>query len=215
MSGFARELPDPTTVRALRSLVGVCEVIGEANRIVRGIGSLSSTQPGVLAFCDAIDAQERLAATAASVVIVQRGAAAVPASDQTLIAVEDVRAAFIDLVQRLLPDSDRPADPPPGIDGTARVDPTASVARSACIGGNVLIGPRTRIAPGAVIYADCVIGGDCVIGANAVIGWVGLAYHDRHDGRRSFFPHLAGVPIVTVSTSALHRASAVGCFRTP
>jgi UDP-3-O-[3-hydroxymyristoyl] glucosamine N-acyltransferase len=31
--------------------------------------------------------------------------------------------------------------------------------------------------------------------AGAAIGWVGLAYHDRADGRRSFFPHPGGVRI--------------------
>jgi UDP-3-O-[3-hydroxymyristoyl] glucosamine N-acyltransferase len=60
---------------------------------------------------------------------------------------------------------------------------------------DVVVGPRTRIASGAVLYADCEIGADCVIGPNAVIGWVGLAYHDRRSGERSFFPHLAGVRI--------------------
>ena len=49
--------------------------------------------------------------------------------------------------------------------------------------------------PGAIVYADCEIGSDCVIGPNAVVGWVGLSYHDRRNGERLFFPHLAGVRI--------------------
>ena len=159
------------------------------------MGSLAATADDLLAFCDAADAAERLTLTRASVVLVRGGARASPRPGQTLIVVDDVRAAFIDIVLHLLPDSERPRDPSPGIDAAARVDARASVAPSACIGAGVVIGARSRVAAGAIIYADCEIGDDCVIGPNAVIGWVGLSYHDRKDGRRSFFPHLAGVRI--------------------
>ena len=123
------------------------------------------------------------------------GTRASPRSGRTLIVVEDVRAAFIDIVERLLPGAERPLDPAPGADAAARIDDSAEIAASACIGAGVVIGAHSRVGPGAIIYADREIGSDCIIGPNAVVGWVGLSYHDRADGRRSFFPHLAGVRI--------------------
>lgn len=195
MNAFVRPLPRPTTAREVCERLSPATLIGESGRAIRGIGALSCSEPDVLTFCDATDATDRLAAAPAAVIIAAAGVRAEARPDQTLILVEDVRAAFIDAVAELLPGSDRPADPPPGIDARARVDASASIAPGACIGPGVEVGARTRIGPGAIVYADARLGSDCVIGPGAVIGWLGLAYHDRNDGRRSFFPHLAGVRI--------------------
>ena len=192
---FIRLLAQPTTAGAIHAGLPGSTLLGDPERPVRGIGSLASTAPGVLTFCDASGASERLATTRAAVVIVPREAAPVPATGQTLVAVADVRSAFIDMVASLLPDSARPPDPAPGIDAGSQVDPSAVVAPGACIGRGVRIGARTRVAAGAVVYDDCELGSDCVIGPAASIGWVGLAYHDSADGRRLFFPHLGGVRI--------------------
>jgi UDP-3-O-[3-hydroxymyristoyl] glucosamine N-acyltransferase len=165
-------------------------LVGAADVIARGIASLSLAAPGALAFCD--DARgDALDATEASVIVVPSTFAVRPRDGAALIAVTDPRAAFIDLVERLLPGSARPAQPP-GISPRARIDASASIA---AIGDDVTIGARTVVASGAVLYDDTTIGDDCVIGPAASIGWVGLAYHDRADGRRAFFPHLAGVRI--------------------
>lgn len=195
MNAFVRPLARPTTADAIAARLPAAALVGDPRHVVRGIGALASHVPDVLTFCDAADAADRLAAAPAAVIIVHSGTSATPRSDQTFIVVDDVRAAFIDSVAFLLPGADRPADPPPGIDPTARIGESASIAPTACIGARVDIGPRTRIGPGAMIHADAEIGSDCVIGPAAVIGWVGLAYHDGDDGRRTFFPHLAGVRI--------------------
>jgi UDP-3-O-[3-hydroxymyristoyl] glucosamine N-acyltransferase len=195
MNGFAHVLADPTTARRVSEALPGASLIGNPDRAVRAIGALSADEPGVLAFCDAARTAEQLFVTAAAVVIVPHGTPVLPRDDQTFIAVADVRAAFIDAVEALLPASARPADPAPGVDARARIDAAASISPLACIGAGVRIGAGTRVSPGSVVHADTVIGRDCVIGPGAVIGWVGLAYHDRADGRRSFFPHLAGVRI--------------------
>ena len=194
MNAFARELLQPTSAREVRERLADATLVGNPDRPIRAIGALSSQAADVLAFCDAPATHERIAGSPASVVVVPKSSAA-PDSARTLIGVDDVRAAFIDLVDALLPGSARPLDPAPGIAPRANVDASAAVSPLACIGANVQIGARTRIAPGAIVYDDTWIGADCVVGANAVIGWVGLAYHDRADGRRSLFPHLAGVRI--------------------
>jgi UDP-3-O-[3-hydroxymyristoyl] glucosamine N-acyltransferase len=168
-------------------------LVGAADVMANGIASLSQATPGALAFCD--DARgDALDATEASVVVVPSTLAVRPRDGAVLIALADARAAFIDLVERLLPGSARPAQPS-AISPRARIDASASIAANATIGDDVTIGARTVVASGAVIYDDATIGDDCTIGPAASIGWVGLAYHDRADGRRAFFPHLAGVRI--------------------
>jgi UDP-3-O-[3-hydroxymyristoyl] glucosamine N-acyltransferase len=170
-------------------------LIGNPDRPIHAIGALSAHESGVLAFCDAARAPEHLAHTRAAVVIVSNTLAAMPRAEQTFVAVDDVRSAFIDIVEALLPRSRRPADPAPGIDAEAVIGEGAAISPLACIGRRVRIGAGTRVGPGAVLYEDSEIGRDCVIGPGAIIGWLGLAYHDRVDGRRSFFPHLGGVRI--------------------
>jgi NDP-sugar pyrophosphorylase family protein len=95
-----------------------------------------------------------------------------PRAEQTFVAVDDVRNAFIDIVHALLPHSGRPADPAPGIDAEAVIGEDAAISPLACIGRRVRIGAGTRVGPGAVLYADTEIGRDCVIGPGAIIGWV-------------------------------------------
>jgi len=195
VNAFVRALAQPTTARRVSERLPRAAVIGNPDRPVRAIGALSAHGPGMLTFCDAARAGDMLGKTEAAVVLVPRDWSAPPRSDQTFIAVDDVRAAFIDTIDDLLPGSARPADPAPGIHADVVVEDGASVSPLACIGAGVTIGAGTRVAPGVVIYGDTKIGRDCMIGPGAIIGWVGLAYHDRADGRRSFFPHLAGVRI--------------------
>jgi UDP-3-O-[3-hydroxymyristoyl] glucosamine N-acyltransferase len=194
-AGFARALAQATTARAVCDQLPRAALIGNPDRPIHAIGALSAHESGVLAFCDAARAPEHLAHTQAAVVIVSNTLAAMPRAEQTFVAVDDVRSAFIDIVEALLPRSRRPADPAPGIDAEAVIGEGAAISPLACIGRRVRIGAGTRVGPGAVLYEDSEIGRDCVIGPGAIIGWLGLAYHDRVDGRRSFFPHLAGVRI--------------------
>ncbi len=196
MSAFFRELPTPTTAAQLaHRLPPSVEIVGDGERPIRGIAGVASAPDGALSFCDPEQSVDALTATRASVVIVSAGCTAPPRDRQAFLRVDDVRASFIAAVELLLPGAARPREPAPGIDPTARVDASAQVSRLAAIGANVSIGPGTRVGPGAVIYEDCTVGAHCAIGPNAVIGWVGLAYHDGRDGRRSFFPHLGRVHI--------------------
>jgi UDP-3-O-[3-hydroxymyristoyl] glucosamine N-acyltransferase len=195
MNAFARSLAHTTTAQAVAERLPGASLVGNPDRRIRAIGALSSREADVLAFCDAARAAAPLAGSAAAVVIVPNSIDARPDAGDAMIAVDDVRAAFIDAVEWLLPGSARPEHPSRGIDASADVDDRASISPLACVGAHVRIGARTRVEAGAVIYDGVEIGPDCVIGPSAVIGWVGLAYHDRTDGRRSFFPHLAGVRI--------------------
>jgi UDP-3-O-[3-hydroxymyristoyl] glucosamine N-acyltransferase len=194
MSAFIKPLERSISVRTLVDRVARgATILGDPARQVDGVGALLPGHPRTLTFCDAADAQRRLALSAASVVAV--AAPLQPAPEQTLIVVADPRAWFIHAVDALLPGSARPREPAVGAHASASVHADAEVSPSAAIGERVVIGPGTRVGPGAVIYADCTIGANCCIGPGAVIGWVGLAYHQDIDGRRAFFPHLGGVRI--------------------
>ncbi len=194
MSDCFRPLDQATSANAIKSRIsGIASIVGDPDRPVLGLAALLPGHRNTLTFCDGVDAQDRLAASSASVVAVS--GALKPTKDQTLLIVDDPRAWFIRAVEALLPDSSRPREPAIGIHPSARVHADAQVSGAAAVGEGVSIGPGTRVGPGAVIYAGCTIGANCCIGPGAVIGWVGLAYHQGKDGRRAFFPHLGSVRI--------------------
>jgi UDP-3-O-[3-hydroxymyristoyl] glucosamine N-acyltransferase len=192
---FVRPLAAGVTAAALAARLPVgTRVLGDETCQVAGIAGLRDATEGSLAFCDRDDAAA-VAASRASIVVVTSGMAAALRAGQTLMAVADMRSAFVDLVEWLLPGAARPAAPGPGTARDSGIDSSACISPLASIGANVVIGARTRIEPGAVVYDDTTIGAECTIGPNAVVGWVGLAYHDGADGRRRFFPHLGGVRV--------------------
>ena len=191
---FIKPLERAISVRALvDSVACAATILGDPAREVDGLGALLPGHPRTLTFCDAADAQRRLALSAASAIVI--AAPLQPAPEQTLIVVDDPRAWFIQAVEKLLPGSARPREPEVGVHTSATVHADAEVSSAAAVGERVVIGAGTRVGPGAVIYSDCIIGVNCCIGPGAVIGWVGLAYHQGKDGRRAFFPHLGGVRI--------------------
>jgi len=191
---FNRPLERAISVRELvDTMAFAVTIIGDPARRVEGLGALLPGHPGTLTFCDAADAQRRLALSAASAIAVAAPMQTGP--EQTLIVVDDPRAWFIRAVDVLLPGSARPREPEVGVHASANVHADADVSPAAAVGARVVIGPGTRVGPGVVIYSDCTIGANCCIGPAAVIGWVGLAYHQGNDGRRTFFPHLGGVRI--------------------
>jgi len=194
VSSFNKPLERAISVRSLVDSVACgAAILGDPERQVDGLGAILPGHPRTLTFCDAADAQHRLALSAASAIAV--AAPLQPAPDQTLIVVDDPRAWFIRAVDVLLPGSARPREPEVGVHASANVHADAFVSPAAAVGARVVIGPGTRVGPGAVIYSDCTIGANCCIGPGAVIGWVGLAYHQGKDGRRTFFPHLGGIRI--------------------
>jgi hypothetical protein len=141
-AGFARALAQATTARAVCDQLPRAALIGNPDRPIHAIGALSAHESGVLAFCDAARAPEHLAHTQAAVVIVSNTLAAMPRAEQTFVAVDDVRSAFIDIVEALLPRSRRPADPAPGIDAEAVIGEGAAISPLACTGRRVRASAR-------------------------------------------------------------------------
>ena len=171
MNAFVRWFDEPLRASVLVGRVPIpATIVGDANRMVRGVTTLAPGHHDAFAFCEVDDAAERIAASAASIVVVTQRSGATPRTRQTLLVAEDPRAWFIAAIDAVLPGAARPAEPALGVDPAARVHPLAIIASGAAIGADVEIGARTRVGPGAVVYAGCRIGADCCIGAGTTIG---------------------------------------------
>ena len=131
---------------------------GDADVSVEGVATLGSAHAGQLTFLANPRYRAQLAATRASVVVLDADAAAdCPA---TALIAENPYSAFA----RIAGLFEQPTVAAPGVHASAVVDPTASIDSAASIGPLVSIGPRARIEAGATIGPGCVIGADCIVG---------------------------------------------------
>jgi UDP-3-O-[3-hydroxymyristoyl] glucosamine N-acyltransferase len=164
---------------------------------------ITQAQPGEFSFCSAKakNAQELLARTRASLVIVDRSitidrALLVQSGVQAVILCENPRLGFLRVLEHFFV---RPR--PTGIHPSAVIDP------SALIGQNHLIGPlctiqeeveideETVIHAGVHIYKKVRIGRRVTIYSGTVIGKDGWGYERNELGKLEKFPHLGTVEI--------------------
>jgi UDP-3-O-[3-hydroxymyristoyl] glucosamine N-acyltransferase len=196
VSEFFRKLPAPVAADSLVArLPQVSTIAGDARRLIGGIASLSPGHEDALSFCDPGNTSDGVRASRSAVIFASADDKLSASVEQTLILVDDPRAAFIHAVEAILPGAGRPSEPAVGIHPRASVHHDAQVSANAAIGEGVRIGAGTRVGAGAVIYAGCTVGSNCCIGPGTVIGWVGLAYHQDRHGQRLFFPHLGAVRV--------------------
>jgi UDP-3-O-[3-hydroxymyristoyl] glucosamine N-acyltransferase len=146
-----------------------CELRGDPAVLVERIGTLSGAGPGDLAFLANPHYRAQLAATRASVVVLdEANAASCPVA---ALVHSNPYARYAHIAALLHP------EPPaaPGVHERALVDPSARVAASASIGAGVVIGPRctigerVRIGPGCVLGADVQVGEDCRLHARVTL----------------------------------------------
>ncbi len=213
----------------LRELAGRlgCELLGDGEVELRGVGGLDQAGPGDLSFLANPRYAPQLLTTRASAVIVGKDT---PSSLPRLIA-DNPYLAFAQAVGLLLP-----AQPPaPGVDPSAVVHPSAvlgagvHVAARAVVGARARIGARTILHPNVVLYEDAVVGEDCVLHAGvqlrehcrlgdrvviqngAVIGADGFGFVRDREGRYHKIPQIGVVVIeddVEIGAlSAVDRAS--------
>lgn len=91
---------------------------------------------------------------------------------QTWIAVADPMGAFIEILQVLRPQRQRPSigiSPQAIIADSAQIGPDCNIHPGVVIGENVVIGTGCDIHPGVVISADCRVGDQCTVYPNAVL----------------------------------------------
>ncbi len=167
-----------TTLAALAELVGG-QVCGDATTQIGGAETLRAAGPNEITLADNPALAQGLAASLAAAAIIH---ADVPCKDKPSIVVEDVRAAFAQVVAHF-----RPVRPScrVGVCPDAHISPTAKLGQGidvhpgATIGDDVTIGSGSIIHSGVRIMAGCVIGSQVTLFPNVVL------YENTQIGDRS------------------------------
>ena len=120
-------------------------------------------------------------------------------SKQQLIFVDNPRAAFIKIINKIYYNKDKKSV---GISPTAIISESATIGSNCYIGNNAIIGEdckignNTVVSDRAVIIKKCVIGNNCIIEPGVTIGADGFAYErDCETLELERFPHIGGVTI--------------------
>jgi UDP-3-O-[3-hydroxymyristoyl] glucosamine N-acyltransferase len=153
-------------LRELAEQLG-CELLGDGEVELRGVGGLDQAGPGELSFLANPRYASQLASTRASAVIVGAG----QATSLPRLVAENPYLAFAKAVELLLP----PRRPAPGVDPSAQVHPSAvlgagvHVAALAVVGARARVGARSVLHPHVVLYEDAVVGEDCQLHAGVQV----------------------------------------------
>lgn len=165
------------TVAELAAHFG-CELIGDPDIRISGVGTLSSAGPGDLGFFANPRYRDALRSTrSGAVVLAEADAGDCPVA--TLIS-DNPYATYARAATLLCP----PPAPQAGVHPTAIVDPSAEVADSAEIGPGVVIGANSRVGEHVVVSPGVVIGASCRIGANSRLHANVTLCDDVHLGER-------------------------------
>lgn len=200
----------PTRLADLARIVGG-RVVGDNAQLIASPNTLDAAGPNDISLLDSPDKAHKLARSQAGAVVVPRSFAA----DRPAIEVDDVHAAFAQIVLHFRPPR---AGAHVGISPRAHVSPTAQVASDvdvhpgATIGDDVTIGPgciihsgahllpgcridrQVTIFAGAVLYENTVVGPRCIIHSGAVLGAYGFGYKVA-DGRHVLSAQLGYVEL--------------------
>lgn len=211
IEGANREGTVGVTLQQVAEWVGG-EIYGDGTLEIAGARSLQEAGPGDITF---LENERHLSAWEKS----QASAAIVPRSlainGRPVVRVADPLAAFVEVVQRLRPELERPT---PFIHPTACIHPTVVVGAQVTIGPYVVIGAGTVIGARCTLHAGVVIGRGCRLGddvtlyphavlydqtrigdrviihAHAVVGADGFGYRTQQ-GRHVKVPQLGWVEI--------------------
>ncbi len=187
-----------TTLQQL-SVITECELQGDGQYLIDGVGSLATASSAEAAFYSDSRKKSELGATRAGVVILTQDNAGLYSGNKLIS--DDPNLSFLKLTLFFNPssavssgyiDQDASVDPAAEIAATAIIDSGCVIAANAIIGEHVVIGANTvigsgvsigadsRLDAGVVIYHDCRIGERCVISAGTVIGGQGFGYLHRN-----------------------------------
>ena len=158
----------PISLGELAVAVG-CELIGDPDKTVKGVASLTNASPESLSFLSSAAYSSQLSSTkAAAVVLRADDAGACPVA---AFVSDNPYATYARMAALVVPEPTLE----PGVHASASVADSASVATSAHIAASAVIGERTTIGdntvvgPGTVIGSDCVVGNDCRFVANVSV----------------------------------------------
>jgi UDP-3-O-[3-hydroxymyristoyl] glucosamine N-acyltransferase len=181
------------TAGQLAALVGGT-IEGDATVTVTGVAGLEQAQEGQLSFFGNQKYKHALAATKASVVLVNPGAPS--RGDKTYVVVPHPHLAFARVARHFHPEPTYT----PGISlkasvhASAKVDATATVMDFVTIGENTVVGAHAVLFPGTFLGSDvrigertvlksnvsvmdrCTVGARCLLHAGVVIGADGFGF---------------------------------------
>lgn len=135
---------------------------GDGDVQITNVACISRASASDVTFAESATSCTEAYASAAGVVLVQRGA---PTSAKTLIRVENCREAFA-LAMAIF---HVPKQYVAGIDPSARISPCVQLGTDIHIGANVVIGEGVSVGDRTVISANCVIGEGTSLGADCLL----------------------------------------------
>lgn len=158
------------------------KVIGDGNRVVTELASLTRATPLSLSFLSGSARRRELDITKAGAVVVTQNDA--DAIIDGLVS-HDPYLTYAKL-SKLFDEDGFPfahlIHPSAVIDPSAVLENGVSIGPNAVVGSNVLIGSGSVIGPNVSIYPKTRIGCEAIIGANAVIGFDGFGFAPSPDG---------------------------------
>ncbi|MCC7048989.1 MAG: UDP-3-O-(3-hydroxymyristoyl)glucosamine N-acyltransferase [Alphaproteobacteria bacterium] len=183
----------PLTLAQIASQLGG-RIVGDSGVLIRQVGALETAGPGQISFLSNPKLRAKLAATAASAVVVGPDAEALTGLPR--IVVDHPYLYFARLSQLFNPLTSQA----PGVHPSASVAPGArlgarvSIGAGCVVGDDVSIGDDSCLYPRAVVYPGCRIGARVIVHAGAVIGADGFGFAPE-DGRWVKIPQIGGVRI--------------------
>ncbi len=147
---------------------------GEADRErITGVASLIDAVEGDLSFIASARFIDQLAATQATVVLIEEGIDAAPRSGQLFLWVRKASLQLAgvceDIARSLWPRPPAGIHPMAAVDAAASVDPSASIGPFVTIEAGAVIGPNCVVGSGCVIRADCALGEGCWLSGNVTL----------------------------------------------
>ena len=188
-----------------------CELRGDGDVEVAGVGGIEQAGPGDVTFLANPRYAAHLRTTRAAAVILGPG----QETPLPCLVSDNPYLAFARAVALLRP----PARPLPGVHPSAQVDPTAvlgpdvHVGALAVVGAGVRVGARSALHPQVVLYEGVEVGEDCVLHSGvqvregcrlgnrvvvqngAVVGGDGFGFARDREGRYHKFPQVGIVVI--------------------
>jgi UDP-3-O-[3-hydroxymyristoyl] glucosamine N-acyltransferase len=171
----------PLTLGQIAARLGG-RIAGDAQTLVRQVGSLENARGDQIAFFSNPRYKERLAATRAAAVIVAADAEGM--TQLPRIVCDDPYAYFARVSQIFNPVSTQPPGihPAASVATSARLGEGVSIGAGCVIGDDVEIGPGSCLYPNVVVYPRCVIGARAIVHAGAVIGADGFGIAPAAEG---------------------------------
>lgn len=157
------------SLRELADLVGG-EIEGDSEVQITGAADITDAQEGDIVFAETPKLLEEARRSEASAIITHKGARN---SGKPMIAVDNPRYAFAQVLRVLSPQKDRQA----GIHPTSVIGPNTSIGENPSIGFNVYIGQNSSIGDNVWIYPFAFIGDNVHMGNDCVV-YPFVAIHD-------------------------------------